>query len=694
MPRTPSLLSGSLLVLALLAPACSGDSLAVPETGTLQITTSTTGDEPDPDGYIVQVDAAAAQAIGPAASIQSTDVSPGDHTVQLAGMAANCIVSGDNPRTVSVAAGQTATASFAVTCGATTGSLSITAATSGPSPDSDGYIISIDGADHGALAVNAAVTISGLVPGSHLVGLTGVADNCQVQGDNAQSVTVAAGASASVVYTIICAAPPQGAGSLHITIATTGPDPDANGYTFAIDGGADQPIGVNGTTTLPNLAPGAHSVELGSIAGNCTLQGTNPTSVTVAGGTTTDLNFAISCTATTGTVRVSVTTSGSPTDPDGYVAKLEGADPGKPIATSGEVSFTSVPAGGHTVALTEVAVSCSVTDGASRSIVVAVGATAEVSFVVTCAATTGAMKWTTIPLPSDFVASALWASSPSDIFVVARPRSASSAIRSVLHYDGHAWTESLRGLNGHESPNAVWGSSPTNVFAAGDSWIWRYDGAQWVATSRESELYGAIWGTSPQDVFAVGVADFSPPVGIIRHYDGMTWGDGGSGDGWFPGDAFEVAGSSPTDVYAIGTEDAPPDSPPESDYQTSRLIHYAGSTWRTSFESRSGAGYEGFGLTGVWAVARNDAFFVGSGGQIYHSGGAGWSRMTSPTSRTLRDIWGNANSSVYAVGDDGILHYDGVSWSVLDATPSSRVWGVGTDVFVISEGGAVLHGTP
>jgi hypothetical protein len=95
MPRTRSLLSASLLALALSALACSGDSLTTPGTATLQITTLTTGPEPDPDGYTVQVDARAAQAIGTAASIQITDVSTGNHTVQLAGVAPNCSVSGD-----------------------------------------------------------------------------------------------------------------------------------------------------------------------------------------------------------------------------------------------------------------------------------------------------------------------------------------------------------------------------------------------------------------------------------------------------------------------------------------------------------------------------------------------------------------------------------------------------------------------
>jgi hypothetical protein len=387
LPRFPRL-TIAVTVSAAAVGCGGGEGLTVPPTpGTLEITTSTSGAEQDADGYSVQIDGGPARTIGAAATLTVTEVTPGTHTVQLGEVAANCTISGDNPRTVSVTAGETTTVSFAVTCNPTTGSLTITAATTGPSPDSDGYIISIDGADRGTLAVNGAVTIIGLVPGSYLVGLSGVAANCQIQGDNARSVIITAGQNASLMYTITCATPPPGTGSLHITTATTGPDPDRNGYTFAIDGGVSQPIGVNGTTTLTNLAAGAHVATLADVAGNCTLQGTNTRSVTVTGGATTELNFLITCSATTGTIRVSVTTSGSPTDPDGYVVKLDGGDPGLSIGTSGSVSFSSVPAGTYTVALTGLAANCSVTGEPSRNTTVAAGATSELSFSITCTPT-------------------------------------------------------------------------------------------------------------------------------------------------------------------------------------------------------------------------------------------------------------------------------------------------------------------
>jgi hypothetical protein len=107
----------------------------------------------------------------------------------------------------------------------------------------------------------------------------------------------------------------------------------------------------------------------------------------------------VTCSATsptTGIIRVSVTTSGSPPDPDGYLVKLDGGDPGLSAGTSGSVSFTSVPVGSHAVALTGVAANCSVADGVSRTVTVTAGATADLSFVVTCVGTTGSIQVKTV----------------------------------------------------------------------------------------------------------------------------------------------------------------------------------------------------------------------------------------------------------------------------------------------------------
>ena len=92
-------------------------------TGSLTVTTATSGatGDLDPDGYTVSVDGgAASQPIPDNGSVTFTGPA-GDHTVALSGLAANCAVSGANPRTVTVPSGGTATTTFSVSCGPTGG---------------------------------------------------------------------------------------------------------------------------------------------------------------------------------------------------------------------------------------------------------------------------------------------------------------------------------------------------------------------------------------------------------------------------------------------------------------------------------------------------------------------------------------------------------------------------------------------
>src|SRR6185295_16078860 len=113
-----------------------------------------------------------------------------------------------------------------------------------PSPDADGYSITVDGTDRGTLAGTAELTLDGLTPGDHQVGLSGIAANCRTQGDNPRVATVTPGAVGTAAFVIICVTPPATTGRLTITTITSGSAQDPDGYSFALDGGATQSIGL------------------------------------------------------------------------------------------------------------------------------------------------------------------------------------------------------------------------------------------------------------------------------------------------------------------------------------------------------------------------------------------------------------------------------------------------------------------
>ena len=758
-----------------LALGCGGDSVA-PGTATIDITTTTTGVEPDADGYLVQVDASSPQPIETAATIQIPDLSAGNHTVLLAGLAPNCTVAGDNPRTIDAPGGQTTVVNFGVTCTATTGSAQVRATTTGPSPDADGYGVAIDGEDHGTVAANEELAVDGLTPGEHSIGLGGIAANCQIEGDNPRTVVVTAGSSVSVDFTLACTPPPPTAGTLRIQSTTTGSDPDANGYAFNLDGGATQTIGVNATTSLTGVATGPHTVQLSGLAANCAVQGENPRTVTVGAAATTDVSFAISCNPTTGSIRVSVSTAGTPTDPDGYGVKLDTRSP-RQIATRGSTTFRAPP-GNHTVALTGVASNCHVADSPSRPVAVNVGATEEVSFAVTCTTATGNIRvsvttsgsspdpdgyaveldiggirqavtpngtasfptvaagehtvtligvalnctvpegaernvavtaqataevtyevtcfgteeaWTSIALPLGFSGLALWAASPTDLFVAGTNSGSSDVV--IQHYDGVAWSEQFRS-NAISSLAGFSGTSTADLVAVvGSQEVLRHQGGTWsnVGPQSEEAHYVSIWQAAGE-MFAGGFTTTLSESGLLSQYDGNVWTLQSPGHGvGANGLVYDLSGSERASLYALGS-DSPASEDPAQQYTDYRVLRFDGTSWSQSHTIRFPDPNSAIAYipNGLWATGPNDVFVVGSGGRIDHYDGTGWSPMTTPITNDLADVWGASPSNVYAVGGGGTLHYDGTSWSVINTTSASRVWGTAERVFVLTQD-AVLH---
>jgi len=175
--------------------------------GNLTVSTSTSGSRLDPDGYTVTVDGGSPQAIGINGSVSYTNLSAGNHTVAISGVASNCAVSGGTSRTVSVPSGGTSTTTFSVNCTTPPGNLTVSTSTSGSSLDPDGYTATVDGATSKAVAINGTVTFTGLSAGSHSVVLSGVAANCSVSGGTSRTATVPSGGTVTVSYAVTCTQP-------------------------------------------------------------------------------------------------------------------------------------------------------------------------------------------------------------------------------------------------------------------------------------------------------------------------------------------------------------------------------------------------------------------------------------------------------------------------------------------------------
>jgi hypothetical protein len=393
--RTDSALLGRLALTLLVVSATftglscgGGDVQAPPTSGTIQIATATSGPEPDADGYTISIDQGPETPIAVNATRQSDPLDPGSHEVQLGGLAANCAVQGENPRTITVASGEAARADFAITCGATTGAISVTTVTSGPAPDADGYTVLVDGAERGSIGASNTIVLSTVVPGSYGVGLSGLAGNCKGQAEGLRTVVVTAGSTTPVDFEVNCAALPPAAGTLRITTNTSGVDEDPDGYALAVDARASQPIGVGTTVTLANLPAGVHTVQLSGNESNCTIAGANPRTVTVPDGGTVDMTFTITCTArppTTGTLQVTASTTGVSPDADGYGVSLDGGV-GQAIGVNESITIRDLTPGSHNVGLSGISANCQVDAGNPRSATIVAGQTTTTAFSISCTA--------------------------------------------------------------------------------------------------------------------------------------------------------------------------------------------------------------------------------------------------------------------------------------------------------------------
>jgi hypothetical protein len=594
--------SGCVLILLLTGiAACGGSDLIAPVTdGTLEVVTATGGTELDPDGYTVSLDGGQPAPIGITATLSLPHISAGSHSIAITGLTSNCAVQGDNPRQVTVAAGGSARADFTVVCSARVGVLEVSTTSSGSLPDPDGYVVSVDEGAATHIAVKGRFAFGDVSPGSHQVSLAGLAANCSVQGPNPQQVSVIAGATTNVVFAILCPAATDG--MLAITTSTTGAAPDLDGYTISIDGGDAMLIDINRTSSLA-LPAGTHQVLLAGLASNCVVQNANPQQVDVTSEGSAEISFIVACPRPTGSAWRSV--------PSGTTKSL--------LYVSGSSANNVFIAGAGTV--------CHDGDCGGEMTILHYG---------------GA-DWSTQYAHTGGVLG-LWAAPTGEAFALAE---GGTFPAPILYYDGNRWDlMAVQPPQPRPTLHVLWGSSATDVFAAGDAgFVVHYDGIQWSRMTvdlPDAFLINDVWGSSASDVFALAVNDGSetaPGIGtIILHYDGHAW----------------------TEVLRLS----------------------------------------GARLSFIWGTSARDVYASGSSGPagvVYHFDGTRWSPLPSPATPELREIWASGPTDVYALGQTGnVWHYDGNAWIEIRTNASAAlgdIWGSSArNIVAVGLNGTILHG--
>lgn len=300
-------------------------------------------------------------------------------------------------------------------------------------------------------------------------------------------------------------------------------------------------------------------------------------------------------------------------------------------------------------------------------------------------------SWTVMPNPAGGLLRSVWGTSGTNVYAVGSQR--------ILHYDGTSWTQVL---SVSEDLFGVWGSSPSDIFADGyNGSIFHYDGSNWtlMTTATAVPLTGGFWGTSSTNLYAAG-------QGAILHYDGTswqvavsvpsvgfgrTWGtsaldiyNASNGQIWhFDGSTWSVMPSSPgglglwgsssTDIYAVA--------------QSSSIARYDGTSWTNM--GTTGLGND---LYGVWGTSSSDVLAVANatllrgvrGGSVTVTpvspvlSGNGATQQLSATARDAQSnvlgglinsnyTWTSRNTSVATVDASGLVTAAGAGTAVLVA---------------------------
>jgi len=128
-------------------------------------------------------------------------------------------------------------------------------------------------------------------------------------------------------------------------------------------------------------------------------------------------------------------------------------------------------------------------------------------------------------LPEDQTLQAVWSDGAGIAW-------AGTKFGAILRFDGTEWKIHASGLG---EISSIWGSSPTEIWAAGAKGVYRGTGTTSAAVmfaNAPLEADGdvhitSIWGSSANDVWAVGArTDGVAPAGRVYHFTGATTSDG------------------------------------------------------------------------------------------------------------------------------------------------------------------------
>jgi hypothetical protein len=189
--------------LLLLLGGCGDLPTFSPDAASISISSLTSGDPVETDGYTVILDGASSRRLGTNSSLFISSIDPGDHTLELSGIHPDCAVNGGNPRTVHTASGKTTESMFIVGCSVPgAGRILVQTYTYGEGPDH--YEIGLDLGPSARVGANDHTTFFAVPAGPVVLTLDGAPNNCSVAAPNPRTVQLPEGIQLVSQFKIHC----------------------------------------------------------------------------------------------------------------------------------------------------------------------------------------------------------------------------------------------------------------------------------------------------------------------------------------------------------------------------------------------------------------------------------------------------------------------------------------------------------
>jgi len=249
-----------------------------------------------------------------------------------------------------------------------------------------------------------------------------------------------------------------------------------------------------------------------------------------------------------------------------------------------------------------------------------------------------------------------------------------------------------------EAPTGIYAASPTDVWAVGvpggtDAFE-HWNGTSWtgqglpagIATAPgNSAGVSSITGTSASNITAVGTADINTGGTIVQesvafHFNGTAW-----SEMTIPANVTlgPVLGFSATNLWSVNNN--------------GDAEHFNGTTWTTTSlpvpaeePDLDMTSISGSSPSDIWAAGTefNEGLHRDNSPVLEHFNGTSWSNVSVPVASPtggLTDVVAVTPSDAYAVTTVGaILHWNGTTWTLLNATTQTGAAVTGSEVAALS----------